>query len=566
MKIINFKSLYFFFNLLILSICLLIVGSCKERRHGFIIKAYTDIHKRIVASNDKNNIFIADNASDFYSVMWYQTGNLSDSKLNSKNIAIDPNSNIFPKSVSFDNELLCLEKLDSNHTQLQLVLYSLKNSNYIDITFNEPSTKKGGAFSPSKSLFAFICDGALVLYNYRQKTYSNPIFPDGKLFIYLTWSTNGKFILLLDESRGVWRMNLEQNLIEKKLKIPGNNELNTIQITPIKETENDFLFISDAGTKNGFNQVFHYSEISGTKQLTFTDYDKALFERPTSIVNIEYRQNVEGYWQIGGKNKHDLSNRILKGVIYDYVENANNTIYVLHSSNDRPIQLTKISKTSLTEIHNPNQDYFKIKGPEIIRNKFGMYHLVFTASKNENKWILWLHGGPHEQVSIRYNHFFSTLLNNGYNIIALNYPGSTGIGNKYELINISEEDLIETQIKSILEDIKLIKNKSRIKCKLNLISISYGSILAHELSKSAPEEFLKLIDISGIHSDKTNPKIEKLFIYGDKDFILKNNNRKAFLNQFSLPKSTVILKSEGHYILKRTSFDIMLRSILSFLK
>lgn len=56
----------------------------------------------------------------------------------------------------------------------------------------------------------------------------------------------------------------------------------------------------------------------------------------------------------------------------------------------------------------------------------------YYGPKGANEVVLWLHGGPHENVSPRYNAYFHALNEFGIGVLALNYPGSTGRGREYE--------------------------------------------------------------------------------------------------------------------------------------
>jgi len=46
--------------------------------------------------------------------------------------------------------------------------------------------------------------------------------------------------------------------------------------------------------------------------------------------------------------------------------------------------------------------------------------------------VVWWHGGPHENVSPRFNPYFAALNRMGFSVLAVNYPGSTGRGAAYE--------------------------------------------------------------------------------------------------------------------------------------
>jgi hypothetical protein len=53
--------------------------------------------------------------------------------------------------------------------------------------------------------------------------------------------------------------------------------------------------------------------------------------------------------------------------------------------------------------------------------------------------VLWLHGGPRENVSPRFNPYFHHLNRSGWSVVALNYPGSTGWGWEYERLHVDDE-------------------------------------------------------------------------------------------------------------------------------
>ncbi|MCB0332743.1 MAG: hypothetical protein KDD55_04540, partial [Bdellovibrionales bacterium] len=60
------------------------------------------------------------------------------------------------------------------------------------------------------------------------------------------------------------------------------------------------------------------------------------------------------------------------------------------------------------------------------------YQAFLFSQKKTPNLIVWLHGGPRENVSPRYNPYFHMLNEFGFSVLALNYPGSTGRGWEYE--------------------------------------------------------------------------------------------------------------------------------------
>jgi pimeloyl-ACP methyl ester carboxylesterase len=56
----------------------------------------------------------------------------------------------------------------------------------------------------------------------------------------------------------------------------------------------------------------------------------------------------------------------------------------------------------------------------------------YWAVPHAKKAIIWVHGGPKANVSPRFNPYYHFLNSIGFNVLAVNYPGSTGRGNQFE--------------------------------------------------------------------------------------------------------------------------------------
>lgn len=54
------------------------------------------------------------------------------------------------------------------------------------------------------------------------------------------------------------------------------------------------------------------------------------------------------------------------------------------------------------------------------------------GDQNSKRVVVWLHGGPKENVSPRYSPYFDAINQLGFSVLALNYPGSTGRGSEFE--------------------------------------------------------------------------------------------------------------------------------------
>jgi hypothetical protein len=56
----------------------------------------------------------------------------------------------------------------------------------------------------------------------------------------------------------------------------------------------------------------------------------------------------------------------------------------------------------------------------------------YFGPRNAKKVVVWWHGGPHGNVSPRFNPYFQKLNELGFGVLAVNYPGSSGRGATFE--------------------------------------------------------------------------------------------------------------------------------------
>ena len=67
--------------------------------------------------------------------------------------------------------------------------------------------------------------------------------------------------------------------------------------------------------------------------------------------------------------------------------------------------------------------------------------------------IVWFHGGPHENVSPRFNPYFHALSRLGFGVMAVNYPGSTGRGAAYEE-RFRDDDAQADALRSVWDELR----------------------------------------------------------------------------------------------------------------
>jgi len=102
------------------------------------------------------------------------------------------------------------------------------------------------------------------------------------------------------------------------------------------------------------------------------------------------------------------------------------------------------------------------------------YQSFYYGKPNAEKIVIWLHGGPKGNASPRFNSYMYDLNKKGYGVLAVNYPGSTGRGFKYESMNNAAAHL--NCMVSVFQYLK--KNKVK---KVIVWSVSYADKLQKEM-------------------------------------------------------------------------------------
>jgi pimeloyl-ACP methyl ester carboxylesterase len=189
--------------------------------------------------------------------------------------------------------------------------------------------------------------------------------------------------------------------------------------------------------------------------------------------------------------------------------------------------------------------------------------------------VVWLHGGPHEDVSPRFNPFWSALLALGHAVYALDYPGSTGAGNAYELRGVPADAALRRQVEAVEREIGRLSALGLGEPPLVLVGVSYGSLIAHEIALGGRVRVAKLVDLSGIAGARLAPAYRTaagplpkiLFVHGDRDPFLVTAGRRALFAacEEKTGASRVEVAREGHVIKKRASLAKVVEALRAFL-
>lgn len=509
-----------------------------------------EINKNMVYNTDCDFILYSTNESDFFSpTVLYSPFSAHTIKMPLK---LMPNMNYYVRDASCDCRfaILVAEKLREN--KYDIILYNLETDSSHNITDGINSTFTDPYFLNRDTLL-FLKDGELHAYGMEHKDWA--YFPYEHKFLHL-FKGNGDLIFLQDSKSSIWEFNMEHKNFTKIWDAPSM----FASSRKAKIQGDQLYFISDH--ENGFNTIYKITLNNPIEeQVVSGDHDYFLANNSFFIRDtLTYIKN-KGLQFISNVEKLPKD-----GVIYDFVS-RNDSILMLYADPQHPASLYLLSDTGLINILH---QFDRVLDYDIIvdDNGPGVDNLLFLPKDSVRHWVVWLHGGPHEQVSLRFNPYIYNLVLNDVGVIALNFPGSTGKGNDAELLHIPVRDRMAVQLEAIHEDLTIISQKHHIDS-FSLIGVSYGSILAHKLAESNDFNIRKIIDFSGINTNEKlpEPSIKTLYIMGDRDFMRSNRQRVRLLDEHKKAGAkTLVLNNEGHSISRSQHISKINGEIISFLR
>ncbi len=172
-----------------------------------------------------------------------------------------------------------------------------------------------------------------------------------------------------------------------------------------------------------------------------------------------------------------------------------------------------------------------------------------TKNRFSKKTVLYLHGGPYLQSKPVWDIQTKIINTYGFNLLSLNYHGSSGYSEKYALNNN-----IGKQTDDVLKAIEYLKNRYGIRSKdIVLMGSSYGGEIAYN-TVLRDKSIMGLILISSTLSSSqlknvlNSSNVKVLSFFGDLDQSTKipySNIRASKLEELVNFKS-ILLKNEGH--------------------
>lgn len=348
----------------------------------------------------------------------------------------------------------------------------------------------------------------------------------------------------------------------KKRVIQIIDSIANVSYTKVENIKNEILTEETKLLGWKENILYYISDISGVRSIykidTSTLKEKELVSEkitdntfevadfmPLSNGKIAYIANPnDSYiWKLFIKDTNNKVVEIDSDVSYSagLVEHENllifskrtNAGFEINSSNIESYKNTKLKTPKTTDISYLNKISYETKTYE---NTSGILIKKIDDNNTKNKTLLvWLHGGPHRQVSKvlhpfrsygNYDNALSYIVSKtGNPVLKLDYPGSTGHGNVFANLiyrNVGNIDVTETTL-----TIKKAKQELGVN-KVILVGTSYGGYLGLKMISEKQNIIDGVFAINAV----TDWKILFETIYGSPLIKLFGNKKENILQKF----------------------------------
>ena len=386
------------------------------------------------------------------------------------------------------------------------------------------------------------------------------------------WSPNGEFLLLEGANKSIWQYDLLSSSFQELWQAEK-----PVYVRPSPWTDGENLyFVSDH--ESNFSQVYHMSLESGEVRRLFAQENDEFSPRRSPSGALCLRVSQDGsYRAVAFTTKEPVPLSPPAGVVYDYSFDFSPPVF-LYAGDRYPRSLYRMDTLNMGLLENliPNDFQVTQSVAELTRNKDGMNNVVYRPTGKPKGYVLWLHGGPHEEVSPRFNVYIDFLVKRGFAVFALNYPGSTGLGNEYELRGRSRKARLRMQLAVVERDVREFQESEGGIERFIVIGVSYGSNLAHLFAWNESGRVEQIVDFSGVAGRRVLARLTPsartqlpptLFIFGRNDYALEDRGRKELLRAYqeSAEVTRLEIPRAGHYIQRRDHIVATLEALDRFL-
>ena len=259
------------------------------------------------------------------------------------------------------------------------------------------------------------------------------------------------------------------------------------------------------------------------------------------IINSEYllkRVNLQ---------TSEIDNITQAGVVYNYDFLKNRQIAMVYSDLTTP--------KSLMIYNDQDRSFVNISGSKvnleitssfvISQNNASSAYILQGTNIETRGVVLFIRPGMHSDFSPRWVDVLMNLCNNGYTILAPNFPMSTGYGKSF--YNATFQQAMDD-----LNDWKKYLQKQYKGIPLYCLSMSSGNIFMEELLSQNSKGFKAAVSLFGVPGkpNKKSFSVPTLYILGENDPVVNFHDRYATLLEYQKKHPTISVISypdEGHW-------------------
>ncbi len=480
-----------------------------------------------------------------------------------------PDRDLLARSLSPDCKLLALVADQGGDAVYDVYLYDFTTRELTNLTRTRKENEGEPEFSPTTPVLAYLRNEELALY-YPGTEAGVRVADAPAKFTSLEWSADGRRLFLEDRSTSIWAYDASAGGFTLIWQAPRK----AYSPRSMRSYRQLLYFTSDHESE--FSQVYELNLATSSLRRVHPSEHDQYTPRLRSPDELIFRTSIDGNvvaLRLAGERVDTISPPA--GVVYDLSLDFAPALFVYAGSRQIASIYTPADNGLMHDLLRQRLDVRQPLAREV-RGRDGMVHFVFSADSQTRSWVVWLHGGPDEQVSPRYNLYFDFLARLGYGVVALNYPGSTGIGNAYELRGLPESLQVARQLAGIEEGLADVAAQLPGFGRYVLVGVSYGSAVGFRHLQRHPGDVVKFIDFSGVTNDGTRPDTvgvrdslpPTLMIYGDSDPAQRTPARRELLDRRAKWMRThrVELDDEGHFVSGRQSIRRILGEIERFLR
>ncbi len=327
------------------------------------------------------------------------------------------------------------------------------------------------------------------------------------------------------------------------------------------------LFETNAFGKEGELVIYDVESESIVKpEFKFEDYDKF-----APVEHSNYGWTYDGrVWAIGKRN--GVTKIFIDGkeipTPEGYVSNialVNGKIYFAHSSLKEPYRIFEVDvKTRKLKVVVDNSISAKV------REKFGnvsfikyrsfdgleipAYIIESLAGRKPGPTVVYVHGGPWWEVPNKWDVFIASLVATGFHVIAPNFRGSTGYGEKFRLMDIGDPG--GGDLEDVVYAAKYVKEKG-IASKVAIMGYSYGGFMMFLATVKKPDAWCCGVAGAGItdweEMYELSDAIFKKFIetlFNNRKELLKERSAITYVDNLKVPLCIIHPQNDSRTPLK----------------